>query len=148
MEKKIVDSLVAIHKGSKETLNLGNLDAKRDIGHAKEYVEGMWRMLQQDTPEDFVLATGICFSVRDIVETVYQILGNKIKWIGEGLDEKGIDVETGRLVVTIDPKYFRPSEVDLLIGNAKKAKEILGWESKSTIREILEEMVYDQMKKQ
>jgi len=147
MEKKIVDSLVAIHKGSKETLNLGNLDAKRDIGHAKEYVEGMWRMLQQETPEDFVLSTGICFSVRDIVETVYQILGNSIKWVGEGLDEKGIDVETGRLVVTIDPKYFRPSEVDLLIGNAKKAKEILGWESKSTIREILEEMVYDQMKK-
>ena len=147
MEKKIVDSLVAIHKGSEETLNLGNLDAKRDIGHAKEYVEGMWRMLQQETPEDFVLSTGICFSVREIVETVYQILGNKIRWEGEGLDEKGIDIETGRLVVTIDPKYFRPSEVDLLIGDSKKAKEVLGWERKSTIREILEEMVYDQMKK-
>jgi GDPmannose 4,6-dehydratase len=147
MEKKIVDSLVAIHKGSEETLNLGNLDAKRDIGHAKEYVEGMWRMLQQETPEDFVLSTGICFSVREIVETVYQILGNKIRWEGEGLEEKGLDVETGKIVVSIDPKYFRPSEVDLLIGNPKKAKDILGWESNSTIRGILEEMVNEQIKK-
>jgi GDPmannose 4,6-dehydratase len=147
MEKKIVDSLVAIYKGSEETLNLGNLDAKRDIGHAKEYVEGMWRMLQQETPEDFVLATGICFSVRDIVETVYQILGNKIRWEGDGLDEKGLDVETGKIIVSIDPKYFRPSEVDLLIGNPKKAKDILGWESTFTLREILEEMVNEQIKK-
>jgi GDPmannose 4,6-dehydratase len=147
MEKKIVDSLVAIYKGSEETLNLGNLDAKRDIGHAKEYVEGMWRMLQQETPEDFVLATGICFSVRDIVETVYQILGNKIRWEGSGLDEKGLDAETGKIIVSIDPKYFRPSEVDLLIGNPKKAKDILGWESTFTLREILEEMVNEQIKK-
>jgi GDPmannose 4,6-dehydratase len=147
MEKKIVDSLVAIHKGGKEILKLGNLDAKRDIGHAKEYVEGMWRMLQQETPEDFVLATGMCFSVREIVETVYQILGNKIRWEGEGLEEKGLDEETGKIVVSIDPKYFRPSEVDLLIGNPKKAKDILGWESNSTIRGILEEMVNEQIKK-
>ena len=87
------------------------------------------------------------FSVREIVETVYQILGNKIKWEGEGLEEKGLDVETGKIVVSIDPKYFRPSEVDLLIGNPKKAKDILGWESNSTIGGILEEMVNEQIKK-
>jgi GDPmannose 4,6-dehydratase len=148
VEKKIVDSLVSIHKGDDQILKLGNLDAKRDIGHAKEYVKGMWMMLQQEAPEDFVLATGVCFSIREIVEIVYKILGNKIEWIGEGIEEKGIDPETGKIIVSVDPKYFRPSEVDLLIGDPKKANDLLGWSGNTkNIHEILEEMVYDQMEK-
>lgn len=147
VEKKIVDSLVDISKGNKETLTLGNLNSKRDIGHAREYVEGMWRMLQQETPDDFVLASGITYSIREIAECVYEILGGKLKWIGEGLEEKGVDINTGKTIISVDPKYFRPTEVEVLIGNPKKAKEILGWERKMTIREILEEMVYDQINK-
>ena len=147
VEKKIVDSLVDISKGNKETLTLGNLNSKRDIGHAREYVEGMWRMLQQETPDDFVLASGITFSIREIAECVYEILGGKLKWIGEGLDEIGIDVNTGKTIISVDPKYFRPTEVEVLIGNPNKAKEILGWERKITIREILEEMVNAQINK-
>ena len=147
VEKKIVDSLVDISKGNKETLTLGNLNSKRDIGHAREYVEGMWRMLQQETPDDFVLASGITYSIREIAQCVYEILGGKLKWIGEGLDEKGVDINTGKTIISVDPKYFRPTEVEVLIGNPKKAKEILGWERKITMREILEEMVYDQINK-
>lgn len=147
VEKKIVDSLVDISKGNKETLTLGNLNSKRDIGHAREYVEGMWRMLQQETPDDFVLASGITYSIREIAECVYEILGGKLKWISEGLEEKGVDINTGKTIISVDPKYFRPTEVEVLIGNPKKAKEILGWERKMTIREILEEMVYDQINK-
>ena len=147
VEKKIVDSLVDISKGNKETLTLGNLNSKRDIGHAREYVEGMWRMLQQETPDDFVLASGITYSIREIAECVYEILGSKLKWIGEGLEEKGVDINTGKTIISVDPKYFRPTEVEVLIGNPKKAKEILGWERKMTIREILEEMVNDQINK-
>lgn len=147
VEKKIVDSLVDISKGNKETLTLGNLNSKRDIGHAREYVEGMWRMLQQETPDDFVLASGITYSIREIAECVYEILGGKLKWIGEGLEEKGVDINTGKTIISVDPKYFRPTEVEVLIGNPKKAKEILGWERKMTIREILEEMVNDQINK-
>ena len=147
VEKKIVDSLVDISKGNKETLTLGNLNSKRDIGHAREYVEGMWRMLQQETPDDFVLASGITYSIREIAQCVYEILGGKLKWIGEGLEEKGVDINTGKTIISVDPKYFRPTEVEVLIGNPKKAKEILGWERKMTIREILEEMVNEQIKK-
>lgn len=147
VEKKIVDSLVDISKGNKETLTLGNLNSKRDIGHAREYVEGMWRMLQQETPDDFVLASGITYSIREIAECVYEILGGKLKWIGEGLEEKGVDINTGKTIISVDPKYFRPTEVEVLIGNPKKAKEILGWERKMTIREILEEMVNVQINK-
>lgn len=147
VEKKIVDSLVDISKGNKETLTLGNLNSKRDIGHAREYVEGMWRMLQQETPDDFVLASGITYSIREIAECVYGILGGNLKWIGEGLEEKGVDINTGKTIISVDPKYFRPTEVEVLIGNPKKAKEILGWERKMTIREILEEMVNDQINK-
>ena len=147
VEKKIVDALVEIYKGRKETLTLGNLNSKRDIGHAREYVEGMWRMLQQETPDDFVLASGITYSIREIAQCVYEILGGKLKWIGEGLEEKGVDINTGKTIISVDPKYFRPTEVEVLIGNPKKAKEILGWERKMTIREILEEMVNEQIKK-
>ena len=147
VEKKIVDSLVDISKGNKETLTLGNLNSKRDIGHAREYVEGMWEMLQQETPDDFVLASGTTYSIREIAECVYEILGGKLKWIGEGLEEKGVDINTGKVIISVDPKYFRPTEVEVLIGNPKKAKEILGWEGKMTISEILEEMVNDQINK-
>jgi GDPmannose 4,6-dehydratase len=107
----------------------------------------MWRMLQQETPDDFVLASGITYSIREIAECVYEILGGKLKWIGEGLEEKGVDVNTGKTIISVDPKYFRPTEVEVLIGNPNKAKEILGWERKMTIREILEEMVNDQINK-
>jgi GDPmannose 4,6-dehydratase len=145
MEKKIVDSLVAISKGSEKMLKLGNLNAKRDIGHAREYVYGMWLMLQQETPDDFALSTGKTYSVREIVEMTASTLGMTIEWSGEGENETGKCKETGKTIVTIDPKYFRPSEVDLLVGNSEKAKNILGWEPKMGIQEILEEMVNDKM---
>jgi GDPmannose 4,6-dehydratase len=142
VEKKIVDSLVdIIHNKRIKSFSLGNLNSQRDIGHAKEYVEGMWRMLQQDSPDDFVLATGKTHTIRKIVEYTANILGTSIEWRGEGLNEIGIDQQTGQTIVYVEPKYFRPSEVDLLVGDSQKAKQILGWESKTTLEEILEEMI-------
>ena len=145
MEKKIVDSLVRIHLGVDEVLTLGNLNAKRDIGHAREYVEGMWRMLQQESPEDYCLATGKTYSIREIVETVGEILGMKIKWSGEGLYETGTCLLRKKEIVKIDEKYFRPSEVDLLVGDPSKAERELGWKAKMDLREILEEMVKEKL---
>ena len=147
VEKKIVDSLVEIHKGQKNPLTLGNLNAKRDIGHAKEYVEGMWRMLQQETPEDFVLATGVTYTIRQIVEIACEILGIDIRWEGEGVNETAIDLKTGNVIVRVDPKYFRPSEVDLLIGSPDKAKNKLGWKPNLSLSDIIAEMIDYQMKK-
>jgi len=135
--RKITSELVKIKHGEKKTLLLGNLDAKRDWGHAKEYVEGMWRMLQLDEPEDFVLATGKAYSVRHFIEVATEYLGYEIEWIGDGIDEKGYDKKTGQLLIEIDPKYFRPSEVDFLLGDATKAKEILGWEPKIHFNELI-----------
>ena len=143
MEKKIVDGLCDIAQGRKERISLGNLNSLRDIGHSKEYVEGMWRMLQIDYPEDFVLATGKTYSVRQIVEMCGKILGMEIIWTGKGTSEVGIDKKTGKILVDINPKYFRPAEVDVLIGNPTKAKDILGWEAKISIEDILREMVQD-----
>lgn len=142
VEKKIVDGLVDIlvHK-SQRILSLGNLNSQRDIGHAREYVEGMWMMLQQPEPEDFVLATGETHTIRKIVELTAKILGTSIEWQGTGCDEIGIDRSSGEKIIEVNPKYFRPSEVDLLVGDARRAKKILGWESKSSLSEILEEMV-------
>jgi GDPmannose 4,6-dehydratase len=145
VEKKIVDSLVRIHLGVDEVLTLGNLNAKRDIGHAREYVEGMWRMLQQESPEDYCLATGKTYSIREIVETVGEILGIKIKWSGEGLYETGTCSLRKKEIVKIDEKYFRPSEVDLLVGDPSKAERELGWKAKMDLREILEEMVKEKL---
>ena len=145
VEKKIVDSLVRIHLGVDEVLTLGNLNAKRDIGHAREYVEGMWRMLQQESPEDYCLATGKTYSIREIVETVGEILGMKIKWSGEGLYETGTCSLRKKEIIKIDEKYFRPSEVDLLVGDPSKAERELGWKAKMDLREILEEMVKEKL---
>ena len=147
VEKKIVDALVEIYKGRKDPLTLGNLNAKRDIGHAKEYVEGMWRMLQQETPEDFVLSTGVTYTIRQIVEIACEILGISIRWEGEGVDETAIDLKTGNVIVKVDPKYFRPSEVDLLIGSSDKAKNILGWKPNLSLSDIIAEMIDHQMEK-
>jgi GDPmannose 4,6-dehydratase len=147
VEKKIVDALVDIYKGGNKPLTLGNIEAKRDIGHAKEYVEGMWRMLQQETPEDFVLSTGLSYSIREIVNITCELLNITIKWDGEGINKTATNTESGKVIVKIDPKYFRPTEVDILIGSSEKAKNLLGWEPKIDLRTIIEEMVNEQIKK-
>ena len=147
VEKKIVDALVDIYKGGNKPLTLGNIEAKRDIGHAKEYVEGMWRMLQQETPEDFVLSTGLSYSIREIVNIACELLNITIKWDGEGINETATNTENGNIIVKIDPKYFRPTEVDILIGSSNKAKNLLGWEPKIDLRTIIKEMVNEQIKK-
>lgn len=147
--RKITSELVRIKFGEDQTLKLGNLDAQRDWGHAKEYVEGMWRMLQQDEPDDFVLATGELHSVRECVEFSAEYLGYDIEWRGIGIDEKGYDKKSGKLLIEIDPKYFRPSEVELLLGDPSKSKEKLGWEPKIKFKDLIIEIIesdYNQMK--
>jgi GDPmannose 4,6-dehydratase len=140
--RKITRAVARIHLGKQKTIYLGNMDAKRDWGHARDYVEGMWRMLQQDSPDDFVLATNVTTSVRTFVEMSFAVVGTTIKWIGEGVDEIGVDAaDESRVLVRIDPEYFRPTEVDLLIGDATKAKELLGWTATVQVAELCEEMV-------
>ena len=139
--RKITRGLARIKHGLDEKLYLGNLDAKRDWGHAKDYVEGMWRMLQHHTPEDFILATGETHTVREFVEEAAKILGMDIAWEGEGENEKGIDRVSGKTIIEIDPVYYRPAEVDLLIGDPTKAKDELGWESSTPFLELVREMV-------
>jgi GDPmannose 4,6-dehydratase len=139
--KKITEGLVKIKNGQQEKLYLGNLDAQRDWGYAKDYVEGMWLMLQQEKPDDYILATGETHSIREFVEVVAKILGTDIAWEGQGLDEKGIDKNTGKTIIAIDPKYFRPAEVELLLGDASKAKEKLGWEPKVKFEELVKIML-------
>ena len=146
VEKKIVDELCQIKKGRGGLLTLGNLSARRDIGHAKEYVEGMWRMLQQDSPEDFVLATGVTYSIKEMVEMVCKKLEIEIEWRKDIQGDLGVEKGTGRILIGTDPKYYRPAEVELLQGDASKAKEILGWESKLTLSDILDEMIEEAMK--
>jgi GDPmannose 4,6-dehydratase len=145
VEKKIVDGLVDIKMGKSDLLKLGNLNSSRDIGHAKEYVEGMWRMLQQESPRDFVLATGVTYTIKEIVEMTASKLGMDLIFSGEGLDESGIIKETGKKIIEIDSKYFRPSEVDLLIGDASDAKNVLGWEPKLSLSDIIDEMIEDKI---
>ena len=143
--RKITRGLSKVSVGLQECLYLGNLDAKRDWGHAKDYVEAMWLMLQQDEPDDYVIATGIQHSVRDFVNAALPIFGMKIEWMGEGLNEVGYDWNTKRPVVKVDPKYFRPTEVETLLGDATKAKEKLGWEPKTSFKELVEDMcIYGQ----
>jgi GDPmannose 4,6-dehydratase len=145
--RKISVAAANIMTGQQEKLFLGNLDARRDWGYAPEYVEGMWRMLQADTPEDFVLATNETHTIREFVEEAFRVLGEEVQWRGSGVDEKGILKSSGREVVAIDPRYFRPTEVDLLIGDYSKAKEKLGWEPKTTFKDLVKKMVEADYKK-
>jgi GDPmannose 4,6-dehydratase len=143
--RKITQALSKISVGLQDCLYLGNLNAKRDWGHAKDFVEAMWLMLQQDFPDDYVIATGEQYSVRDFVKEAAPYFGMKIVWMGEGLDEVGIDVNTNRAVIRVDPKYFRPAEVETLLGDASKAKEKLGWEPKISFKQLVEDMcIYGQ----
>ena len=138
--RKIVLGLSNIQKGNQDCLYLGNLNAKRDWGHAKDFVEAMWLMLQQDEPEDYVIATGSQYSVREFVEEAAPYFGMKIVWMGEGLNEFGYDLNTKKTVIQINPKYFRPAEVETLLGDATKAKEKLGWEPKISFKQLVEDM--------
>lgn len=144
--RKITRAVAAIKLGKQNKLYLGNIDAKRDWGHAREYVRGMWLMMQQDQPEDYVLATGITTPVRTFVEWAFEEAGIHINWSGSGIDEKGICAETGRVVVEIDSRYFRPTEVDLLLGDPTKAKEKLGWVHETSPKDLAIEMVREDMK--
>lgn len=139
--KKITKTIKEISLGLTEKLYLGNIDAKRDWGHAKEYVECMWKMLQTDEAEDYVIATGETHTVREFLEEAFKYIDVEISWIGEGLNEKGIDSKSGKILIEIDPYYFRPTEVDLLIGDATKAKEKLGWEPKIKFEELVKIMM-------
>lgn len=139
--RKITRAVAAIEHGLQERLYLGNLDARRDWGHARDYVEGMWLMLQQDRPDDYVLATGETRSVREFVERAFAIVGREIVWRGTGVDEIGVDARTGQALVGIDPRYFRPTEVDLLRGDPTKARERLGWTHRTGFAELVREMV-------
>jgi GDPmannose 4,6-dehydratase len=139
--RKITRAVAAISCGSQQALFLGNLDAKRDWGHARDYVEGMWRILQQPQPDDYVLATGELHSVREFVELAFSQINIGIAWKGSGLDEEGFDTTTGRVLVKVDPRYFRPTEVDLLLGDPSKARARLGWHHKVSFKELVAEMV-------
>ena len=139
--RKITRAVAAIELGLQDTLFLGNLDAKRDWGHARDYVEGMWLVTQQPDPDDYVLATGETRSVREFVEEAFAQVGKEIEWRGSGVDEKGLDARSGRILVKIDPRYFRPTEVDLLIGDSTKAREKLGWRHKVSFGALVAEMV-------
>jgi GDPmannose 4,6-dehydratase len=144
--RKITRAVAAIHLGVQDLLWLGNLDAKRDWGHARDYVEGMWRIVQQDKADDFVLATGKTQTVRSFVELSFAETGVTLDWSGSGVDEVGRCAKTGKVLVKIDPRYFRPTEVDLLIGDPAKAKRVLGWEATTTLAELVAEMVREDLK--
>jgi GDPmannose 4,6-dehydratase len=139
--RKITRAAAAIKLGLQDRLYLGNMDAKRDWGHAKDYVEGMWRIVQHEKPEDFVLATGETHTVRSFVDKAFAAIDITLDWRGEGVDEKGYNAATGDCLIEVDPRYFRPTEVELLIGDPAKAKEKLGWEATTTLAEIVAEMV-------
>jgi len=139
--RKTTMALARVYMGVQDTLYLGNLDSMRDWGHAKDYVEMQWLMLQQDNPDDFCIATGVQYSVRDFVNLSWGYLGKSIRWEGSGVDEKGYDSETGKLIVSVDPQYFRPTEVETLLGDPTKAKEKLGWTPKISFKEMVYEMM-------
>lgn len=144
--RKITRAVAAIYHGIQDKLYLGNLDAKRDWGHAREYVRGMWLMLQKDEPGDYVLATGKTHTVRSFVERAFAEIGISIRWAGSGVEERGIDKRTGRVLVEVDPRYFRPTEVDLLIGNPKKAESELGWRHEISLDSLIKEMVAEDVR--
>jgi GDPmannose 4,6-dehydratase len=145
--RKITVAASKIILGQQDVLTLGNLDSKRDWGYAPEYVEGMWRILQADKPDDFVLATNETHSIREFVEETFRNLGEEIVWSGAGADEKGMLKSSGKVVVKVDPRYYRPTEVDLLIGNPAKAKAMLGWEPKTTFKDLVRIMVNSDFEK-
>ena len=147
--RKITTTVARIVAGKQKTLYLGNLDAKRDWGHARDYIEGMWMMLQHDTPDDYVLATGETHMVREFVEKAFRYAGIEIVWKGEAgtVDEIGVDAaDESRVLVRVDPEYFRPTEVDLLLGDPTKAKNKLGWVSKTSFDDLVKEMVEEDIK--
>jgi GDPmannose 4,6-dehydratase len=144
--RKITRAAAAIRLGRQHKLFLGNLDAKRDWGHAREYVRGMWLMLQQDQPDDYVLATGETTTVRTFVEWAFEDVGIPIEWKGTGVDEKGYNAETGECIVEVNPRYYRPTEVELLIGDPSKARSVLGWTHDTSARDLAREMVTADLK--
>ncbi len=139
--RKITRAVASIHLGVQSALYIGNLDAKRDWGHARDYVEGMWRIVQQPEPGDYVLATGETHSVREFVELAFSKVGRAIEWRGKGVDETGVDSTSGEILVQIDARYFRPTEVEILQGDASKAHRVLGWKHTVTFPELVAEMV-------
>jgi GDPmannose 4,6-dehydratase len=139
--RKVTRAVAAIERGLQNKLYIGNLDAARDWGHARDYVEGMWMMLQQEKPDDYVLATGETHTVRELVERAFAVVDRKVAWRGSGRDEIGIDEKTGDTLIEIDPNYFRPTEVDRLLGDSSKARRELGWKHRVSFRELVEEMV-------
>ena len=141
VSRKITRALARIKTGLQDTLYIGNLDAHRDWGHARDYVEMQWLMLQQGAPEDYVIATGEHYSVRDFIKAAARQLDINIRWEGEGLDEKGLNEDTGRVIVAVDPRYFRPTEVQDLLGDAAKARQKLGWKPRTTFQELVADMV-------
>jgi GDPmannose 4,6-dehydratase len=143
--RKITRALARIKLGLQDCLFLGNLDSKRDWGHARDYIEMQWLMLQQEKPEDFVIATGVQYSVRDFVDAAAAEIGIAVTWRGTGVDEKGHDAQ-GKCIVQVDPRYFRPTEVETLLGDATKAREKLGWTPKITFAELVAEMVREDLK--
>lgn len=144
--RKITRAMARIKMGLQDKLYLGNLDAKRDWGHAKDYVHMQWLMLQQDTPDDYVIATGKQYSVRHCIETAGKMVNIKIKWQGYGEEEKGINADTGEIIVEIDPRYFRPAEVDTLLGDPTKARQKLGWETQISFEQMISEMTMHDLK--
>jgi len=144
--RKITRAVANIVKGNQDKLYLGNLDAKRDWGYAGDYVEGMWLMLQQDKPDDYVLATGEAHTVREFASLAFSYAGIDIEWIGQGIDEKGIDKKTGRILIEVDPKYFRPTEVEFLLGDPSKAEKKLGWKRKVSFEQLVKMMVEADLK--
>jgi GDPmannose 4,6-dehydratase len=138
--RKITRAAAAISLGRQDKLYLGNLDAKRDWGHAREYVRGMWLMLQQPTPDDYVLATGKAVAVREFVAAAFEEVGISLEWRGTGVEEQGVDLRTGRVLVEVDPRYFRPTEVDFLLGDPAKAERVLGWRHETSWRDLCREM--------
>ncbi|MBR6791642.1 MAG: GDP-mannose 4,6-dehydratase, partial [Ruminococcus sp.] len=143
--RKITDAVARIKQGVQEYMELGNMDSKRDWGHSKDYVRAMWLMLQQDTPDDYVIATNETRTVREFVETAFSHVGMEIEWQGTGVDEIGIDKATGKTVVKVNPKFFRPAEVDILLGNPEKAEKTLGWKREISFSELVERMVKNDM---
>jgi len=144
--RKITRAVAGIHLGVQKTLYIGNLDSKRDWGHARDYVEGMWRILQQDAPDDYVLATGETHSVREFIELAFSKVGRIIEWKGSGIDEVGIDTASGDTLVKIDSRYFRPTEVDLLLGDPSKAQRVLGWKHTVSFPELVSDMLASDLK--
>ena len=139
--RKITRAVAAIHRGLQDRVYLGNIDAKRDWGHARDYVRGMWKIVQHSQPEDFVLATGKAHSVREFIEIAFSHVGIIIAWRGKGVEEQGVDAATDRVLVEIDPRYFRPTEVDMLLGDPTKAREVLGWSHTTSFVDLVREMM-------